>query len=121
MQRVPKRKCHMQKFKIVLLVMLVLLVLTPVSAINVSFADPDATTHRDVYVYGSDGALDGVYNTTSAGIEITGDSMFVIKPQYSSPLDDPGAFLTAFIGWIETNALVLLLMSMVGALLFKRF
>jgi len=93
-----------------------------VSAQYMSIADPDSTAHKDVYIYNSTGSLLGVYNTTSSGISLpSGDFNLVLKPQYSNPLDDPSTFLTGFIGWVQTNALVLIIASMVGALLFKRF
>lgn len=90
---------------------------------NVSFADPDATVHKDVMIYDSTGSLLGTYNTTSNGIEIpeSGDLMFVLKPQYSNPLDDPTTFLSSLIGYLETNALSLIILAALGGLLFKRF
>jgi len=93
-----------------------------VSAQYVSFADPDSTVHKDIYIYNSTGSLLGVYNTTSSGISIpTSDIVFVLKPQYSNPLDDPGTFLTNAIGFIQTNVLTLVIIGMLGGLLFKRF
>jgi len=112
----------MKKIWLIMIIAFVALV-SCASAQTVSFADPDSTAHKDVYLYNSSGVLLGSYNTTSTAIDITdaGDVFFVIKPQYSNPLDDPSTFLTGFIGWVQTNALVLIIASMVGALLFKRF
>jgi hypothetical protein len=112
----------MKKIWLIMIIALVVLV-SSASAQLVSFADPDSTSHKDVYLYNSSGMLLGSYNTTSTAINITdvGDVFFVFKPQYSNPLDDPSTFLTGFIGWVQTNALFLVVIGAVGALLFKRF
>ena len=75
------------RVKIVMIIALIMLV-SCVSAQYVSFADPDSTAHKDVYLYNSTGDLLGSYNTTSTAINITGqgDVMFVLKPQYSQSL-----------------------------------
>jgi len=111
-----------KRVKIIMILALIALV-SCVNAQLVSFADPDSTAHKDVYLYNSSGMLLGAYNTTSTAINITGvgDVFFILKPQYSNPLDDPSTFLTGFIGWVQTNALFLVVIGMVGALLFKRF
>ena len=93
-----------------------------------SFAQPDTTTQKDIYLYGfnitsTKYEILGQYNTTSTGIELPNgtDIMFVIKPQYSSPLDEPGTFLTGAIGWLETNVLSLVILGAMGGLLFKKW
>jgi hypothetical protein len=90
---------------------------------TVSFADPDATVHKEIYMYNASGALLGTYNTTSNGIELpeTGDILFTIKPTYSNPLDDPATFLDNLIGWLESNALSLIILAAMAGLLFKRW
>lgn len=90
---------------------------------TVSFADPDATVHKEIYMYNASGALLGTYNTTSNGIELpgTGDILFTIKPTYSNPLDDPATFLDNLIGWLESNALALIIIAAMGGLLLKRW
>jgi len=112
----------MKKIWLIMIIALVMLVSSS-SAQLVSFADPDSTAHKDIYLYNSSGMLLGSYNTTSTAINITdvGDVFFVIKPQYSNPLDDPTTFLTGFIGWVQTNALFLVVIGMLCGLLFKRF
>jgi len=112
----------MKKIWLIMIIALVMLV-SSVSAQLVSFADPDSTAHKDVYLYNSSGMLLGSYNTTSTAINITdaGDVFFIIKPQYSNPLDDPGTFLTNTIGFLQTNVLALVIIGMLGGLLFKRF
>lgn len=112
--------------KTVLVFLLLFLCAPLVTAIQyVSFAQPDTTVQKDVYLYYANGTLQGMYNTTSAGIAIPndtdGDFMFVIKPQYSNPLDEPGTFLTGAVGWLETNVLSLLILGGMAGLLFKRW
>jgi len=108
--------------KAILITLVLFLCISPAVAQTVSFADPDSTVHKDVYMYNSTGSLLGTYNTTSPGIELPAeDVFFVLKPQYSNPLDDPGTFLTGIVGFVQTNVLSLLILGMMGALLFKRF
>jgi hypothetical protein len=91
---------------------------------RVSFAEPDTLTHKDVYMYYANGSLVGMYNTTSPNIVIPndteGDFMFVIKPQYSSPIDDPGAWLSSFLSWTSTNAIALIFSFAIIGFLFVR-
>lgn len=111
------------KVKPLTIFLLLFLCFPGVMAQTVSFADPDATVHKDVFIYNASGNLVGVYNTTSNGIEIPSDSdlIFTLKPQYTNPLDDPTTFLAGVIGWLETNALSLLILAGMGGLLLKRF
>ncbi|RPJ50994.1 MAG: hypothetical protein EHJ95_06135 [Methanobacteriota archaeon] len=117
-----KGDSFMNKRFLVIMIIALIALTSSVSAQYVSFADPDSTVHKDIYVYNSTGSLLGVYNTTSAGISIpTSDIVFVLKPQYSNPLDDPSTFLANAIGFIQTNVLTLVIIGMLGGLLFKRF
>ena len=110
--------------KLCLLLVSLFLIFPGAMAQTVSFADPDATVHKDVYMYNSTGTLLGSYNTTSTGINLPSDNssvFFVMKPQYSNPLEDPGTFLSNFIGWAQTNALSLVILGGIFGLLLKRF
>lgn len=117
---VSAQKFHIEK---ILFVCLALLCCFPaVMAQTISFADPDATTHKDVYMYNNSGQLITTFNTTSSGIELPSEDIFlVLKPQYSNPLEEPSTFLTNAIGWLETNALALIILAAMGGLLFKRW
>lgn len=118
---VSQRTAQLSK---ILGVFLILVLCFPgVMAQTISFADPDATVHKDVYMYNASGTLLGVYNTTSDGIEIPADTdlIFTIKPQYSNPLEDPSTFLTNTIGWLSTNALSLLILAAMAGMLFRRW
>ena len=117
-EKMKKKK----ELMIIALIALVLLLINPVSATVLSFAEPDATQHKDMYLYNSSGTLIGIYNTTSSAINLTENAsyMFVVKPQYSNPLDEPGEFLTGAIGYIQTNVLALLILAAMGGLFFVR-
>jgi hypothetical protein len=108
---------------IIALIALVLLTINPVMASTVSFADPDATVHKDIYLYNSSGTLIGMYNTTSPAITLSENAsyMFVFKPQYSNPLDEPSTFLNSAISWLQTNALALIILAAMGGLFLKRW
>jgi hypothetical protein len=117
---VSAQKFHIQKL---LFVCLALLCCFPgVMAQTISFADPDATVHKDVYMYNHSGALISTFNTTSSGVTIPGeDIILVLKPQYSNPLDEPSTFLSNMIGWLETNALALIILAAMAGLFLKRW
>jgi hypothetical protein len=94
----------------------------------VSFAQPDTLTQKDIYLYGfnstsADYELLGLYNTTSTGIEVPNgtDFMFVIKPQYSTPLDDPGTWLSAMLSYVSSNlAALVIIIFLIGLLLTRK-
>ena len=94
----------------------------------ISFAQPDTLTQKDIYLYGfnttsADYELLGLYNTTSTAIEIPNgtDIMFVIKPQYSTPLDDPGTWLSATFAYVSTNlAALIIIMFLIGLILVRK-
>ena len=111
--------------KALLIISVLFLIFPGVMAQSISFADPDATQHRDVYIYYANGSLAGQYNTTSTGIAIPndtdGDFMLVLKPQYTNPLDDPATFADSLYSWFTTNALVLITIGAVAALVFRKW
>ena len=111
-----------KRVKIMMILALIALV-SCASAQLVSFADPDSTAHKDVYLYNSSGMLLGSYNTTSTAINITdaGDVMFVLKPQYSNPLDDPATFADNLWSWLRTNLFYIIVGGAVTVMLVKRF
>ena len=94
----------------------------------VSFAQPDTLTQKDIYLYGFNTTsakheLLGLYNTTSTGIEIPNgtDIMFVIKPQYSTPLDEPGTWLSATFSYVSSNlAALIIIMFLIGLILVRK-
>jgi putative alpha-1,2-mannosidase len=115
-------KPHYQKIFSILL--LLLLCFPGAMAIQyISFAQPDTLTQKDIYLYNASGSLLGLYNTTSTGIEIpaAGDIMFVIKPQYSTPLDEPGTWLSATFSYVSSNlAAIIIILFLIGVLLARK-
>lgn len=118
----------MTRAAIFILFLLLLLCVPGVSAIQyISFAQPDTLTQKDVHLYGfnvtsAEYELLGQYNTTSTGIAIPNgtDLMFVLKPQYSTPLDDPGTWLNSIFSYVSTNAVVLVVIVFLIALFLGR-
>lgn len=95
---------------LVISVLLFCLFLPPVSAVQyISFAQPDTLTQKDLYLYGFNTTsatyeLLGLYNTTSSGIELPNgtDVMFILKPQYGTPLDNPLEAFGSALAFLET-------------------
>ena len=116
--------CKIHISKILLVLTLLFICVPSVTAVQyVSFAQPDTLTQKDIYLYNASGSLLGLYNTTSTGIELpaSGDVMFVIKPQYSTPLDDPGTFLDSGFAYIETNIIpLIIIMALIGFVLTRK-
>jgi hypothetical protein len=107
--------CKTHLPKLLLLFLAVFLCFPGVMAIQyISFAQPDTLTQKDIYLYNASGSLLGLYNTTSTAIEIpaTGDLMFVLKPQYGTPLDDPATWLASLLSWAQSNAVPLLFLAL---------
>lgn len=105
-------------------ILCILYLVFPVAmAQTVSFAEPDTLTHKDVYLFNASGTQLGLYNTTSTGINITGtgDVFFVIKPQYSTPLDSPGTWLTSLFAYVQTNSIALLFALFLIGFFFKKW
>jgi hypothetical protein len=94
----------------------------------ISFAQPDTLVQKDIYLYGfnnttTDYELLGLYNTTSTGIEVPNgtDLMFVLKPQYSTPLDDPGTWLSSTFSYVSSNlAALIIIVFLIGLLLTRK-
>ena len=107
---------------ITILIFTTALIIPGAIAQTVSFAQPDTLTQKDIYLYAANGSLLGLYNTTSTGIELPNDTdlIFTIKPQYSTPMDDPPGFLGGLLAAVQTNATTILLLGLIGVMLFKK-
>ena len=113
-----------QQILIIALIALLLMAVMPVQAQNITMSNPDATMERDVVVYtlnGTGAALYGLYNTTSV-IDLDGDSdyIFVLKPQYSNPLDEPLTFLDSAFSYVSTNIIPLMIIIFLIGILWAR-
>ena len=110
---------------IIALIALLLMAVMPVQALNVTMANPDATTQKDVVVYQAnvtDVWMYGLYNTTSIIDLDDGYSyIFVLKPQYSNPLDDPLTWLDSTFSYVSTNIIpIVIIIFLIGLLLTRR-
>ena len=121
--------CKIHFSKIVLILILLSICFPVVTAVQyISFAQPDTLTQKDIYLYGWNTTstkfeLFGLYNTTSADIPIPEDTdiMFVIKPQYSTPLDDPSGWLNSTFAYVSTNlAPLIIILFLIGLLLTRK-
>ena len=120
-------KTHLPKLFSIFLLML-LCFPGAMAAQYISFAQPDTLTQKDIYLYGFNTTsgkheLLGLYNTTSTAIEIPNgtDIMFVIKPQYSTPFDEPGTWLSATFAYVSSNLVALIIiMFLIGLILVRK-
>ena len=120
-------KTHLPKLFFIFFLMLICFP-GAMAAQYISFAQPDTLTQKDIYLYGFNTTsgkheLLGLYNTTSTGIEIPNgtDIMFVIKPQYSTPLDEPGTWLSATFAYVSSNLVALIIiMFLIGLILVRK-
>lgn len=120
-------KTHLPKlFSISLLL---LLCFPGAMALTITMSNPDATMQRDIIVYSINETgltnttpLYGLYNTTSIiDIDPNSSYLFVLKPQYSNPLDDPGAWLKATLDYVHSNlASLLIIMFLIGLILVRK-
>ena len=113
---------------LVALLALIILAVMPVRAQTITMSDPDSTMGRDILVYSIDETgltnttpLYGLYNTSSI-ISTDGNLsyLFVLKPQYSTPLDDPQGFTDGLWAWFRTNLLYIVLLGVITAIFFKK-
>lgn len=118
------------KFTIVVaLIALLAFITMPVQAMTITMSNPDATIERDVIVYQINETgpvnitpLYGLYNTTSI-IDIDPDFsyLFVLKPQYSNPLDEPGTWVSSGFSYVSSNLMpIIVIMFLIGLLLSRR-
>lgn len=108
---------------ILMLVALVAMVAIPVQAQNITFANPNGMSERDILIYDSQGQLYGLYNSTStASINGSQDYVFAIKPLQVNPLEDPGDWMVndAF-PFVSSNLAVLIaIMFLIGLITWRR-
>ena len=114
-----------QQILIIALIALLLLASTPVQALTITMSNPDATMERDVVVYQTnvtDVWMYGLYNTTSIiDIDSNYSYLFVLKPQYSNPLDEPITWLENTFSYVSTNIVpIIIIVFLIGLLLSRR-
>ena len=107
---------------IIALLALLAFITMPVQAMTITMSNPDATIERDIIAYWPNGTIYGSYNTTSIiDLDAGSDYIFVLKPQYSSPLDEPVVWVNSMFSFIGTNILpILITIFLIGLLLSRR-
>ena len=111
-----------QSILVIALLALIIMAVMPVQAQTITMSNPDATMERDIIVYYPNGTIYGLYNTTSVidlGSNVS-DYIFTLKPQYSTPLDDPKGFTDGLWAWFRTNLLYVVLLGVIVAIFFKK-
>ena len=110
---------------IVLFIILIAIVMiaAPASAQNITFANPNGMSERDILIYDAQGQLYGLYNSTStASINGSQDYVFAIKPLQVNPLEDPGDWMVndAF-PFVQSNlAVIIVMMFLIGLITWRR-
>ena len=108
---------------IIALIALLLMAVMPVQALTITMSNPDATMEKDIMVYQAnvtDVWMYGLYNTTSIiDIDSNYSYLFVLKPQYSNPLDEPLDFLDSAFSYVTTNIIPVLIIIFLIGLLFR--
>ncbi|MBE3136060.1 MAG: hypothetical protein IMZ43_01485 [Thermoplasmata archaeon] len=118
------------KKQILLIALLALITMAamPVQAQTITMSNPDATMERDIIVYSVNdtgltnvSGLYGLYNTTSIiDIDPNLSYLFVLKPQYSNPLDNPVGWLNSLMAYAKDNATALLFIAVLLGIIFTR-
>ena len=104
------------------LLVLMALAMMPVQAQYITMANPAGIAERDILVYNSTGALQGVYNSTST-IELNGsqDYIFSMKPLSVNPMEDPTDWLVnRMFPLIESNLAAVIISCFLIGLVFAR-
>ena len=110
------------KLVFIALVALVALCMMPVSAMNITMANPSGIAERDIIVYDSLGQMYGFYNSTSTiSLNGTEDYIFSMKPMQSNPLEDPADWFTNdAVPIVTSNATYIILMIALAAIWLGR-
>lgn len=113
----------MMKTKLIFIALLafIILAITPVQAQTITMANPDSTMERDIIAYYANGTLYGLYNTSSIiDLDANYSYMFVLKPQYTTPLDNPVGWLNSLMAYAQTHAVELLFIAVLLGIVFTR-
>ena len=114
----------MKKLHIALILLMVLILLAPVQAGNLTIAmsNPGNIMTRDIVVYFPNGTMYGYYNDTSViDLDTNSSYLFTLKPLSTNPLEDPGEWLTATaFPFIQTNVVPIIIILFVVGLLVRR-
>lgn len=108
---------------VIALCALVAMILSPVQAFTITFANPYGLAERDYMIYNSTGQMVAFVNSTSVvELDPSKDIVIMMKPLQTNPLEDPGDWLTnvAF-PFVQSNVIaILVIMAMIGLLFGRR-
>jgi hypothetical protein len=108
---------------ILCLMALLAIIVLPVQAFTITFANPNGLAERDYMIYNSTGQMVAFVNSTSVvELDTAQDIVIMMKPVQTNPFEDPAAWLTddAF-PYFKTNWIpIILIFAAVGVLLYGR-
>lgn len=87
------------------------IIILPIQAMTITFANPNGIAERDYMIYNSTGQMVAFVNSTSVVTLDDGvDYIFMMKPVQTNPLEDPTDWLTntAF-PFLQSNVIAILL------------
>lgn len=107
------------------MVLLLLCLLSPVSATTISFSNPTDLAERDLLMYFPNGTYIATYNLTSdVLLPDDTDVYFVAKAHVVNPLTDPGDWMQGTLDYFTTNVTGLIigfsLIAMLGSAIFRK-
>ena len=107
---------------LILIALFCLLVVGSVSAQNMTITDLGVVGRQTVQIYSGNGTiLAGTYNTTTAGIALPSDDfVLLVKPDTTSVVSDPNAFLAAAFGVVQANAIPIVIILFFIGLVLRR-
>lgn len=107
---------------IIALCALMAIIISPVSAQTITFANPNGIAERDYLIYYGNGTLAAFVNSTSV-VTLDGslDYIFTLKPVQTNLLEDPADWLsnTGF-PFIQTNVIPIMILFFLVAMIFGR-
>ena len=89
------RKNQVVTIFLLVVIVIAILMIPHATAQTITMANPSGIAERDIIVYYANGTMQGFYNSTSV-ISLDGatDYIFTLKPMRTTPLEDPGDWLT---------------------------
>lgn len=115
----------MKAFKIIFILLLALLLISPCLASTLSFADQSRAGAQSFLIYevsGSGSSLVGLYNTTTSNITLDNATSYILilKPDSVDYLSNPALILTDLGSYLGTNMIPIIGLVFVGIMIFNR-
>lgn len=101
---------------------LLAIIVLPVQAFTITFANPNGLAERDYMIYNSTGQMVAFVNSTSVvELDTAQDIVIMMKPVQTNPLEDPTTWFTDnAIPFVQSNVVGLLVMMVLVGLLVTR-